>query len=141
MSIPNPLLALRLYLLYDPAVSALALERVYAGELPKAEADNMPRYAVVATLAGGSGPASDAPIMQVTVDIACYGATVMQATGLYLAVRAALRTLRRATDDGEALLHSAVEIAGPMELRDPETKWPLTWSSWRILAGETSIDQ
>lgn len=135
MSIPNPLTALRGHLLSDPDVLALAGTRIYAGELPKGEADNMPRYAVVATLAGGSGPASDVPVMYVTVDVTCYGATGLQATTLYLAARSALRTLRREMLS-DSLLHSAVELSGPLELRDPDTHWPFTWSSWRVVAGE-----
>jgi len=135
MSIPNPLTALRSYLLSDPGALGLASTRIYAGELPKSEADNMPRYAVVATLAGGSGPASDVPIMYVTVDVSCYGATGLQATTLYLAVREALRTMRRDMLS-DSLLHSAVELTGPLELRDPDTHWPFTWSSWRVVAGE-----
>lgn len=135
MAIPNPLTALRTHLLSDAGVLALASTRIYAGELPKSEADNMPRSAMVATLAGGSGPASAVPIMYVTVDVSCYGATGLQATTLYLAMRAALRTLQRELF-ADSLLHSAVEIAGPLELRDPDTHWPFTWSSWRIIAGE-----
>ena len=135
MSIPNPLTALRSHLLDDPDLRTLTGPRIYAGELPKSEADNMPRYAVVATLAGGGGPASDVPIMYVTVDVTCYGATGLQATTLYLAARAALRTLRREMQS-ESLLHSAVELSGPLELRDPDTHWPFTWSSWRVVAGE-----
>jgi hypothetical protein len=135
MSIANPLTALKSHLLYDGGVSDLVGSRVFAGELPKNEADNMPRYTVVATLAGGGGPASDVPLMYVTVDVTCYGATGLQATTLYLAARQALRTLRRTTLS-ESLLHSAVELAGPLELRDPDTHWPFTWSSWRIIASE-----
>jgi hypothetical protein len=135
MAIPNPLTAVRTHLLSNPDVLTLAGTRIYAGELPKGEADNMPRCAVVATLAGGGGPASDLPIMYVTVDVTCYGATGLQATTLYLAARSALRTLRREMLS-DSLLHSAVELSGPLELRDPDTHWPFTWSSWRVVAGE-----
>jgi len=135
MSIPNPLTAVRSHLLNDADVLTLAGVRVYAGELPKTEASAMPRQAVVVTLAGGAGPASDVPIMQIVIDVTCYGATGLQATSLYLATRAALRTLRRDLA-ADSLLHSAVELSGPMELRDPDTDWPLTWSSWRVIASE-----
>ena len=135
MSIANPLTAVRSHLLNDAGVLLLAGVRVYSGELPKSEADNMPRQAVVVTLAGGGGPASDVPIMQIVVDVTCYGATGLEATTLYLAARAALRTLRREMLS-DSLLHSAVEVSGPLELRDPDTHWPFTWSSWRVVAGE-----
>ena len=135
MSIANPLTAVRSHLLNDADLRMLAGVRVYSGELPKTEASNMPRQAVVVTLAGGGGPASDVPIMQVVVDVTCYGASGLQATSLYLAVRSALRTLRREMLS-DSLLHSAVEVSGPLELRDPDTHWPFTWSSWRVVAGE-----
>lgn len=135
MTIANPLTAIRAHLLDDADLRTLAGVRVYAGELPKKEADNMPRQAVVVTLVGGAGPASDVPIMQITIDVTCYGATGLQATSLYLATRAALRNVRRDMA-ADALLHSAVELSGPRELRDPDTDWPLTWSSWRIIASE-----
>ena len=135
MTIANPLTAVRSHLLNDADLRTLASTRVYAGELPKSEADNMPRQSVVVTLAGGAGPASDVPIMQIVIDVTCYGATGLQATSLYLATRAALRTLRRDLA-ADSLLHSAVELSGPMELRDPDTDWPLTWSSWRVVASE-----
>ncbi len=135
MTIANPLTALRAHLLSDAGILALAGVRVYAGELPKADATLMPRYALVASLAGGGGPASDVPIMRVTIDVTCYGATGLQATTLYLAAREALRTLRRELVS-ESLLHSAVELSGPLELRDPDTEWPFTFSSWRVVAGE-----
>ena len=135
MSIANPLTAVRAHLLNDAGVLSLAGVRVYAGELPKTDASAMPRQAVVVTLAGGGGPASDVPIMQIVIDVTCYGATGLQATSLYLAARSALRTLRRDLA-ADSLLHSAVELSGPMELRDPDTDWPLTWSSWRVIASE-----
>jgi hypothetical protein len=135
MTIANPLTAVRAHLLNDADLRTLASTRVYAGELPKTEASNMPRQAVVVTLAGGAGPASDVPIMQIVIDVTCYGATGLQATSLYLATRAALRALRRDLA-ADSLLHSAVELTGPRELRDPDTDWPLTWSSWRVIASE-----
>jgi hypothetical protein len=135
MSIGNPLTALRAYLIADAGILTLASTRVYAGELPKTEADNMPRAALVARLAGGSGPASDVPALYVTVDVTCYGATGLQATALYLAAREALRGLKR-DQLVDNVLHSAVELSGPLELRDPDTHWPLTWSSWRVIASE-----
>jgi hypothetical protein len=131
----NPLTAVRALLLGDAGVLTLAGARVYAGELPKNQASLMPRQAVVVSYAGGGGPASDVPVMRPVIDVTCYGATGLQATTLYLAARAALRGLRREFL-ADSLLHSAVELSGPLEIRDPDTTWPYTWSSWRIIAGD-----
>jgi len=37
-----------------------------------------------------------------------------------------------------ALIHDAVQNGGPLQNRDPQTHWPYTWSSWRVLTGEES---
>ena len=135
MTMPNPLQGVVVYLVGVPEVFTATGGRVFGSELPKVEASNMPRPAVVVSLVGGGGPASDAPEMRATVDVACYGATPKGATDVYLVVREALRGLRRSTN-ANALLHTAVELSGPMEMRDEETRWPLTWSSWRVVVGE-----
>lgn len=119
------------YLRAAPGVTALAGVRVYPAELPTTEAVSMPRYAVVVVPLGGGGPASDVHALTPKIDITCYGATPKQARMLWLAVNAALRDLRRAVWAG-CLLHSAVILAGPLQMRNPETHWPLAWGSWQM---------
>lgn len=138
MSIPNPLAGVVSYLVGVSAVYTATGGRVFGAELPRAQAPTMPQAAVVVTLAGGGGPASDAPELRVTCDVTCYGATPYLALELYLTVRAGLRALARDTW-ASTLLHSAVEVAGPMQLRDPEMRWPFVWSSWRVFASETPV--
>ncbi len=135
MSIPNPLAGVVAFLVGTPEVYNATGGRVFGSELPKNQAGAMPQAAVVVRAAGGGGPASDVPYLALTVDATCYGATPYAALELYLVVKAALRDLRRDTM-ASALLHSAVEVAGPLDLRDPDTHWPFCWSSWRVLAGE-----
>ena len=35
-----------------------------------------------------------------------------------------------------ALLHAASPGSGPHADRDPDTRWPLVWSSWTVIAGD-----
>jgi len=138
VTIANPLAGLVAYLVGDTNVYTATAGRVYGGELPKSQAGEMPRATVLCALSGGGGPASDAPELRVTCDVSCYGATPYAALELYLTVRAALRTLARDTG-ASALLHSAVETAGPLELREPDVRWPVVWSSWRVIASERPV--
>jgi hypothetical protein len=122
------------YLRAYPGVNALAGVRVYPAELPAEQADDQPRYAVVVVPMGGSGPASDERWLMPKIDVTCYGATPKQARTLWLAVGAALQELRRAVWAG-CLLHSAIPLAGPIQMRHPETHWPMVWGSWQVTVG------
>lgn len=135
MSVPDPTAALVAYLRADTALYALVGARVYGAELPASEASHMPRAAVVVRDAGGMGARSEAPVWTPRVDVWCYGATPLEAKAVHLAVHAALRVLHRQVHAG-ALLHAASPGSGPHADRDPDTRWPLVWSSWTVIAGE-----
>jgi hypothetical protein len=130
--LPDFLDGLTDYLRQDPGVYALAANRIYPAELPAAEAKDMPRYAIVLIPAGGMSEASDVPLQSPRVDVFCYAATPKQARMLYYESARALRVLARDVH-ALTLLHSAVQSAGPLVGRTPET-WPMCWASWIINA-------
>ena len=88
MPIPDPLFALRAYMLSDPAVAAYSGERIYCRLLPpRAYEDGewvdppnlMPRACVVLHRAGGPPRRGNLPIGYPRVDVKCYGAHVEEA--------------------------------------------------------------
>jgi hypothetical protein len=120
------------YLRHDAGVYALTGSRVYPAELPASEASTMPRYAIVLVPAGGMSEASNVPLQSPRVDLFCYAATPKQARMLYYESARALKALARDVH-ALTLLHTAVQSAGPLVGRTPET-WPMCWASWIIKA-------
>lgn len=141
MAIPDPLVAVRTYLLADAGVSAIASTRVFAAELPSTEASNMPRAAVVVTAAGGGqaslGARSHVPVGSIRMDVRCYGETPAAASALHYAVLSALKAIGRTFVDA-TLLHSCVVEGGPFNLREPDVDWPLVLSTYSLLAAEVA---
>lgn len=138
MAAPDPIAALVAFLKADADVAALAGTRVFAGELPRTENTAMPRQAVVLGPAGGGALGGGYQRYgDGRVDAYCYGATPRESWVLYLAVHVALKQLRREVHSG-VLLHWARPSAGGATGRDPETDWPLTLSSWQVLASEVA---
>lgn len=141
MTIPDPLVAVRIYLLADAGVAALASTRVFAAELPSAEASEMPRATVVIAAAGGGGASpgarSHVPVGGVRIDVKCYGASPAEASELHYATLSALKTIGRTFVDG-TLLHSCVVEGGPFSLREPDVDWPLVLSTYQLLAAEVA---
>jgi len=141
MPIPDPLVAVRSYLVANAGVSALAGTRVFVAELPSAEADSMPRGAVVLSAAGGaqSGPGARSHVEAGTtrIDVRCYGSSHVEASALHYAVLTALKAIGRTFVDG-TLLHSCVVEGGPFSLREPDVDWPLVLSTYSLLAAEVA---
>jgi hypothetical protein len=136
---PDPLAALVSFLRADEAIAERLGSRVFAGELPREENDQMPRMAIVLNPAGGGliGNGYQA-YGDKRIDVDCYGQTKRESWLLYLDLHAALKGLRRAVHE-EVLLHWARLSSGGRALRDPRTDWPLTISSWQILASEIPV--
>lgn len=126
------------YLRDVPDVAALAGANVYPAELPADLAASMAQYAVVLNPLGGGRPASNAQAHDPRMDVTCYGETPKQARMLWLAVEQALQDLRRATYAG-CLLHCATLLSGPIQIRHPETHWPMVWGSWQVTAGTQEL--
>lgn len=139
--------ALRVYLLNDADVNGMVAGRVFAEELPRQEAGNMPRHAVLIMSAGGAwvsrAQSSNLPIDGRMKDVFCYGPTPYESRRLFDAVHQALKNLtrREVTPTGLAtpvLLFDAVKVGGPTGRRDPETNWPFTFASYSVMAAETA---
>ena len=136
MTIVDPLAALIVYLKANAGVAALASTRIYGGELPQSEAEAQPRAAIVCHYTGGV-PENDVRIQRPRIDVTCYAATQMSASTLYLAVVEALKRMTRGSRN-DTLLHTALQVGGPILDRDPDTHWPFCWSSWTLVSGEES---
>jgi len=127
--------ALRTVLLNSSDVVALVGTRVFAMELPKAEAVSMPRAAVVLVYSGGFATTSMSPVVNPRVDIYSYGETFHGAGEVDRAVYGALKALSRYTS-GDTLIHSVSLAGGPMPLRDGDAGWPVQMRSVTVMADE-----
>lgn len=122
----------------DAAVAALVGTRVFGDELPRAETDSMPRKCIVVQHAGGAGPSftqGTLPLEAPVFNVFCYGETGFQARSVRLAVHGALRGVERRTIL-DTLIHWVKSAGGAIYGRDPDTDWPVHWSSWQALADE-----
>lgn len=132
----DPITSLADWLKTVPEVAAVLLpERIYRGELPDGTFTYMPRDAVII---GGSGGPGDGSLMnqgRQRIDVRVYGKRLSNARVTYNIIHQALKYLARVVKDG-ALLHSVVLEAGPIETREPETKWPVVFASYQLLYAE-----
>ena len=124
--------ALRVFLLADAGVSALVGARVFAVELPKAEAALMPRQCIVIKPSGGPSfePGSYIPHEYQTLDVFSYGETPFEADGVRDAVNNSFRLLRRGRT-GETLIHWVQPAGGWASNRDPDADWPYGFQSYQ----------
>jgi len=129
------LAALLVYLETDVNVTAQVGTRIFAGELPRKEIDNMPRKAAVLRYSGGIENNSFVPLARPRVDITSYGATYFEAGEVDRAIYTALKAMDRETVDN-VLLHGAALSGGPLMLKDPQAGWPYQWRSAVITADE-----
>lgn len=140
MSQPSPIRAVVAYLRTRPGVAALAGTRVFTEELPEDQNDLMPRQAVVVSSAGGGLMGHGQLYGDRRMDIVCYGPTRAKSRELYEEVRAAMKDLerQRVADSPSTfvLLHWARISADGNTARDVGTDWPVTGSSWQVLASD-----
>lgn len=122
----------------DAAVAALVSARVFGEELPTSEASSMPRKAVVVRRgAGTAGLGGYLEVERAPLDVFCWGETPLESEKVRQAVHEALKQARRQVRDG-VLLHGFEPNGGPAALRDPDTQWPYTLSTWSFLASEAA---
>lgn len=134
----DPLAALRAVVVADATVSALTTH-VFAGEIPEADNNLMPRASVVLSPSGGPGSSDYLDFGASRVDVWCYGANLHEAYVVYLAVYQALKQMRRQKvplAGGNVLLHTADPLSKGSTGRDPEKQWPTCLSSWLVKASE-----
>lgn len=138
MSALDPIAALRTTLLADHDVATITNERIFGGELPDSESKSQPRAAVVLKPAGGAGNPGGGyqQYGKTRVDVICFGETLNESWAVYLATYAALKGIRRVVSDG-VLLHSADVSSKGVTARDAVKQWPITYSSWLVLAAES----
>lgn len=148
--IPDVVSALRLLLRNDADVVAILTDatRVYAGEMPAAEASAQSaahgRPAVVISAAGGPGDRGYVKIARTRVDIRAYGGSPFEATRLSNEIHETLKALSRQRIAGGApaitptLIHSVMAESGPTPLRDADGDWPMTLRTYEVLAAEVA---
>ena len=135
---PDHLHALAEYLKADEGIAELVAGRVYFPELPAHQTDP-PLPAIVLSDAGGTGMLGNAyqRYGDRRVDVRCWARTPNEARAVCLAVTPALKQLRRFVGpESRCLVHWARPAGGPLNLRDPDTRWPYTLSVWQILVAE-----
>lgn len=132
----DPVAAVRALLLADAAVAARVGTRI-TGEIVEAEAPNMPRQNIVLKPAGGPSEPGGGyqDYGKVRLDVICYGSTLNESWLLYLDTYAVLRAIRRVKSQS-VLVHSAEVSSKGSTARDPVKQWPVTYSSWFVLASE-----
>lgn len=136
--------ALRAFLVADATVNTLSGGRVFANELPDAEAAAMPRKCVILTSAGlgsrGLSARSNLAVSSRTKLVRCYGETPYESRRMFDAVNQALKALTRrlATPAGlsPVLVYSAVATGGVTTTREPESEWPVSFSSYDVLTAD-----
>lgn len=129
---------LRSLLLADDAVAAIATTAVFGGELPAAFSP-LDAPAVVLKPAGGPGSPGGGyqQYGKTRVDVITFGPTLDDSWLLYLAAYDVLKAIERDVVGG-VLLHSAQVSSKGSTARDPVKQWPVTYSSWQVMAAEVA---
>jgi hypothetical protein len=124
------------FLKADAVVAAITEGRVFGGELPEAQAAEMPRGAIVLRSSGGASLLGDTFVEHDTqrVDVFAFGATPRAATALMRAASLALRRLRPSVHAG-CLIHWANAASGSIAGREPVTEWPRQFQSFQVMHG------
>ena len=135
----NYLAGLRALLLADAALVARVGNRVYGLEFPRASVatNAMPLDSIVLNPSGGLDARSYVQITRPRIDVWAYGPTASDAMWTLLAAHDALKYVKNATH-GSVRIYGANQISGPVNLREPETEWPLVISSWEVLVNEAA---
>lgn len=111
----------------------IASGRVWGRGLPRDENDEMPRRCVVVRRAGGSTALQGGylPTVDHRVDIRSYGPDAADAGALDAQIAQILHHLRDTTTDHGRIIWCRT-AGGPSDLLEPDTRWPLTLSSWQV---------
>lgn len=129
------------HLLADSALAAIVGTRVFGGELPAAQADLMPRQALVVSFSGnpgGPGSGDYTRLVEIRFDFLSYGETPFQADAVRRAAYDVMKAINR-TVVSSTLLHRAEHSGGPVNGRDRDTDWPFIFDSWNVLAAERAV--
>jgi hypothetical protein len=135
----DPVAAIRALLLADADTHALVGDQGVVDEIDEAIAPSMPKAIIVLKPSGGPGSPGGGyqQYGASRIDLICYGATLYESYHVYLAVYGMLKHLHRVVSQG-VLIHSATPQSKGSTARDPLNQWPVTYSSWVVLAAETA---
>lgn len=136
--IPDVLDAVVTMLRADSEVAALLGTRIYVAELPKFEADDMPRDVAVLRLSpGGLGDigASFLNAARTHFDLFAYGSSPKAAMVVYRTIAPVLKQARAQVQVGTLIL-SVTPTMSPAQLRDPDTDWPFVLAGYNVFAAE-----
>jgi hypothetical protein len=125
--------ALQSVLLADAGIASATGGRVFGGELPEAEAEHMPRAAIVLRASGGSSLTSGSFVPHDTqsIDLLAYGDTPLRADELARRCRLVFIGLRRRVAAG-CLIHWIDSAGGLSARRDRDGFWPYALQSFQI---------
>lgn len=139
MVVANPITSIKTYLLTISAITALVGTRIYGEEIPFDATDEVDLPPTIVLDNAGKRDLWGASNMDVSgfrVTTRCYAPTLLQASDLDLLVYAAMKSINRWAVAGVGGLHYATQESGPRMLRDPDTKWPYSVSSYMLMVGE-----
>lgn len=125
----------------NASLTTLVGTRVFGGELPRVEVDSMPRKCVVVKFSGspgGPGSGDYTRLFEFRIDVLSYGETPLEADRVRRAAYPIFKELSR-EEVSSTLYHRAVHSGGPLQLRDADTEWPLSFDSFDVLAAEKAV--
>lgn len=130
--IPDPMHAVRVWLLAQTGIANLTDDRVYAYQVPRAVTDAGMSRAILLVRPSGRSPSvgdrSRALIGRPRFDVFSYGETADEAAVLHWLAYELLKDLSRARvalADGDALIHDVVVEGGPLHFNDPDSDAPV----------------
>ncbi len=138
MAVPDPLVAVRLFLLGLTDITDLVGTKIYTLELPKEATPDMKTGAIVVKAGAGPMPAVGcAKLGTSTAEVWSYGVSPQAARNISLVVYDKLKFLHREVSNN-TLLHDVVPVNAAINFRDPNGDWPVQMQSYRITAAETA---
>lgn len=135
---PDWIAALVAHLRADAGVTALCATAAIRGD--PLGGTGAPDYAISLQRAGGPGAFWYTPMMEVRVDVRCYGPTGYEATHVWRVVHAALEADRQRNGFTAAScrVRDIHLVSAPIDNLN-DAGWPLTLASYQLLVSEVSV--
>lgn len=130
--------ALIIHLKTVSAITDITSTRIFGGELPEDQIEDMPRAVVVLRYAGGFDVFRTHREQEPRLNILSYGDGYRQAGQVDGVVADALIAIVRLTV-GNTLIYSVGYSGGPRQMKEPDAGWPYSVRSAIVKAGETPI--
>lgn len=116
------------------SVTTLVSDRIYGGELPEDEIENMPQKVVVLKYSGGLEITRSHRIQDQRIDVFSYGESYYEAQRVDYVIVSALYNLSR-EDRANTFLQS-IGYGGAFHQKDPDTGWHYTMRVIIVIADE-----